>query len=210
MGGSCTAQTRSSSHGALPIPQHLPCAHSALAAPAETPEWRPQVQKGHRSQSAAKGTISLKYLQSQTSKTGSHHNCSELDRFLKLFLSKYFLQQEQDPIPPGTSLPSTQPCSCLSHWSKARAEAVGGSGHRPPDPALCRAVAKGLLLAPTGPGAQCLVVFSKGKFSTQAQFPAGAGSILLQQEPRAGEGLLRGEGWSRMELQATGTGTWEW
>lgn len=86
---------------------------------------------------------------------------------------------------------------------------LGAAGTDPPDPAPCRAEAKRLLLAPTGPGAQCLI-FSKGKFSAQAQFPSRAGSILLQQEPRAGDVLLRGEGWSRMELQATGTGTWEW
>lgn len=78
MGGGSSAQTGSSDHGALSIPQHLSCANSAPAAP-ETPESWPWVQDGHRTQRAAKGTISLKYLLSQTCRRGLHQNHSELD-----------------------------------------------------------------------------------------------------------------------------------
>lgn len=59
------------------------------------------------------------------------------------------------------------------------------AGHRPRDPALCRAVAKGLLLAPTGPGAPC-PVSSEGWLGPAAAGAQGWG--MFSSGERAGAG----------------------
>lgn len=77
------------------------------------------------------------------------------------------------------ALPSTQLCSCLSHWSSSCAEAVGG---RTQTPRPCPVQGSSQRVPPGTHRPWCPV----------PSFQRGLGDVLL-----------RGEGWSRRELQTT-------